>query len=141
MAARRRRELLKHINSYWHRLHELAELEDLRLDDKHHSFSSQALAIGEELPTIARLLGHKMVLTTYRYAQLAEDGEKASVARVADSIGNNLLSSGPGLAAQDGRRGSDGWKLHSGISHQTECRLFQYWDGSRQEMAAQGCQV
>ena len=61
-----------------------------------HSFASQALAIGEGLPTIARLLGHKTVMTTYRYAHLAENSEKASVARVGDSIGNDLLSAGPG---------------------------------------------
>ena len=48
------------------------------------------------MPTIARLLGHKTVMTTYRYAHLAEDSEKASVARVGDSIGNDLLSAGSG---------------------------------------------
>ena len=96
IAGGRRGEPLKDINSYWHRLRERAGLKDLRLHDCRHSFASQALAIGEGLPTIARLLGHKTVMTTYRYAHLAEDSEKASVARVGDSIGNDLLSTGPG---------------------------------------------
>ena len=96
IAGGRRGEPLKDINSYWHRLRERAGLKDLRLHDCRHSFASQALAIGEGLPTIARLLGHKTVMTTYRYAHLAEDSEKASVARVGDSIGNDLLSAGPG---------------------------------------------
>ena len=96
IAGGRRGEPLKDINSYWHRLRERAGLKDLRLHDCRHSFASQALAIGEGLPTIARLLGHKTVMTTYRYAHLAEDSEKASVARVGDSIGSDLLSAGPG---------------------------------------------
>ena len=37
---------------------------DVRLHDCRHSFASQALALGEGLPTIARLLGHKTVMTT-----------------------------------------------------------------------------
>ena len=96
IAGGRRGEPLKDINSYWHRLRERAGLEDLRLHDCRHSYASQALAIGEGLPTIARLLGHKTVMTTYRYAHLAEDSEKASVAKVGDSIGNDLLSADPG---------------------------------------------
>ena len=96
IAGGRRGEPLKDINSYWYRLRERAGLKDLRLHDCRHSFASQALASGEGLPTIARLLGHKTVMTTYRYAHLAEDSEKASVARVGDSIGNDLLSAGPG---------------------------------------------
>ncbi len=96
IAGPRRGEPLKSINSYWYRLRERAGLDDLRLHDCRHSYASQALALGEGLPTIARLLGHNTVMTTYRYAHLAEDSEKASVARVGDSIGNDLLSAGPG---------------------------------------------
>ena len=96
IAGTRRGEPLKNINACWDRLRERAGLEDLRLHDCRHSYASQALAIGEGLPTIARLLGHRTVMTTYRYAHLAEDSEKASVARVGDSIGSDLLSAGPG---------------------------------------------
>ena len=102
IAVGRRGEPLKGINPYWYRLRERAGLEDLRLHDCRHSFASQALVIGEGLPTIARLLGHKTVMTTYRYAHLAEDSEKASVARVGDSIGNDLLSGDDGVATLDG---------------------------------------
>lgn len=95
IAGARRGEPLKNINAHWFRLRERAGLEELRLHDCRHSFASEALALGEGLPTIARLLGHKTVMTTYRYAHLAEDSEKASVARVGDSIGNDLLSDEP----------------------------------------------
>ena len=40
-------------------------MEGVRLHDCRHSFASQALALGEGLPTIARLLGHKTVMTTH----------------------------------------------------------------------------
>ena len=86
IAGGRRGEPLKDINSYWYRRRERAGLDDLRLHDCRHIFAFQALAIGERLPTIARLLGHKTVMTTYRYAHLAEDSEKASVAREHPSL-------------------------------------------------------
>ena len=64
----------------------------MRLHDCRHSFASQALALGEGLPTIARLLGHQTVMTTYRYAHLARDTERASAAKVGDSIGGDLAA-------------------------------------------------
>ena len=86
---------LKRIDPLWHCLRERASLEDVRLHDCRHSFASQALATGEGLPLIARLLGHKTVMTTVKYAHLARDTERASAAKVGDSIGNDLLSLDP----------------------------------------------
>ncbi len=83
---------LERIDALWYRLRARAGLEDVRLHDCRHSFASQALALGEALPTIARLLGHKTVMTTYKYAHLARDTERASAAKVGDSIGNDLVS-------------------------------------------------
>ena len=83
---------LKGIDGLWPRLRARAGLDDVRLHDCRHSFASQALALGEGLPLIARLLGHKTVMTTARYAHLARDTEKASAAKVGDSIGHDLLS-------------------------------------------------
>ena len=83
---------LERIDPLWYRLRARAGLEDVRLHDCRHSFASQALALGEGLPTIARLLGHKTVMTTYKYAHLARDTERASAAKVGDSIGNDLVS-------------------------------------------------
>ena len=57
------------------------------------SFASQALAIGESLSAdLPRLLGHKTVMTTVKYAHLARDTERASAAKVGDSIGSDLMS-------------------------------------------------
>ena len=86
---------LKGIDPLWYRLRACAGLDDVRLHDCRHSFASQALALGEGLPLIARLLGHKTVMTTVKYAHLARDTEKASAAKVGDSIGHDLLSLEP----------------------------------------------
>ena len=90
----------------WRRARERAGLEDLRLHDLRHSFASRALALGESLPAIARLLGHARVQTTARYAHLARDAVRDAAARVAAGIGEDIL--GPaaplapaGPAAQD----------------------------------------
>ncbi len=79
------------INESWNRVRERAGLEDVRLHDLRHTFASRALAIGEGLPMIGELLGHRQVNTTARYAHLARESVQASTARVADSIGADIL--------------------------------------------------
>ena len=53
--------------------------------------SPRALALGESLPMIGKLLGHTQVQTTARYAHLARDSVKASASKIADSIGADIL--------------------------------------------------
>ena len=48
---------------------------------------------------IGKLLGHRQVQTTARYAHLARDGERASAARVGDSIGDDIFAWDEGDAA------------------------------------------
>ena len=67
-----------------------------RLHDICHSFASRALALGESLSMIGKLLGHTQVQTTARYAHLARESVKASTAKVAESIGANILPPEPG---------------------------------------------
>ena len=43
---------------------------------------------------IGKLLGHRRVRTTARYAHLARASVKASATRVADSIGESILAGG-----------------------------------------------
>ena len=100
IAGEKRGSRLERIDPFWNRLRARAGLEDVRLHDLRHSYASQALAIGEGLPVIARLLGHKTVMTTVKYAHLARDTERASAARVAESIGNDLVSVDPGDTAE-----------------------------------------
>ena len=81
---------LSNLNDHWLRIRARAGLDDVRIHDLRHSFASRALALGESLPTIGRLLGHGQVTTTARYAHLARDAVKASASRVADSIAGDI---------------------------------------------------
>ena len=82
---------LADLNHYWDRVRAEADLAEVRLHDLRHSFASRALALGESLSMIGKLLGHNKIETTARYAHLARDSIKASSARVADSIGTDIL--------------------------------------------------
>ena len=63
------------------------------LTDLRHSFASGAVALGESLPMIGKLLGHTQVQTTARYAHLAADPVKAAAERVMSNIAS-ILGSG-----------------------------------------------
>ena len=75
----------------WRRIRKQASLEDVRIHDLRHSFASRALALGESLTMIGKLLGHTQVQTTARYAHLARDSIQTAAARITGSIGGNLL--------------------------------------------------
>ena len=75
----------------WRRIRARAELDDVRIHDLRHSFASRALALGESLPMIGKLLGHTQVQTTARYAHLANESVKVSGSRIADSISADIL--------------------------------------------------
>ena len=82
---------LTHIAYYWYRVRERAGLDDVRLHDLRHSFASRALALGEDLTMIGKLLGHRKIQTTARYAHLARDSVKESAALVAASIAADIM--------------------------------------------------
>ena len=93
---------LTSLNGDWYRLRARAGLDDVRIHDLRHSFASRALAAGESLSMIGRLLGHADIQSTARYAHLARDAEKDSAARVGLSIGAHILA---GAQAPPGRKG------------------------------------
>ena len=82
---------LSTLTPYWHFVRKEAEVEDVRIHDLRHSYASRALALGESLTMIGRLLGHTDVGSTARYAHLARDAERVAVARVGDSIEADIL--------------------------------------------------
>ena len=94
---------LKDLQKPWRRVCKAAGREDVRIHDLRHSWASRALALGESLPMIGRLLGHSQVETTARYAHLASDSAHDAAARIAASIGDDLLG---GTAGGDIRRSS-----------------------------------
>ena len=83
---------LSDLQPAWKRVRKRAGLEDVRIHDLRHSFASRALALGESLSMIGKLLGHTQVQTTARYAHLARESVKASASRIGDSIGAHILT-------------------------------------------------
>ena len=77
---------LRTLNASWMVVRKEAGLEDVRLHDLRHSFASRALALGESLPMIAKLLGHTQIQTTARYAHLARNSVEVAAVRIADSL-------------------------------------------------------
>ena len=89
---------MKNLDDPWQIIRTRAGLENVRLHDLRHSFASRALALGENLPMIGKLLGHTQIQTTARYAHLERDSVKASAARVAASISADFL---PAISRSD----------------------------------------
>ena len=82
---------MRKLDDAWLRLRAQAGLEDVRIHDLRHSYASRALAIGESLPMIGRLLGHREIETTARYAHLERISVYEAACRVADRIAVDIL--------------------------------------------------
>ena len=82
---------LRALGDAWEVIRARAALDDVRIHDLRHSFASRALALGESLPMIGKLLGHRQMETTSRYAHLARDTVHQSAARIADSLAAEIL--------------------------------------------------
>ena len=82
---------MRNIDEAWGAVCELAELENTRIHDCRHSFASRALALGENLPMIGRLLGHSELQATERYAHLDRDWLREAAVRVSESIAGDIL--------------------------------------------------
>jgi integrase len=70
----------------WRRIRRHAGLHDVRIHDLRHSFASGAIAVGENLYVIGKLLGHTQIQTTSRYAHLAAEPVKAAADRISSSL-------------------------------------------------------
>jgi integrase len=76
-------EPYKNLSRAWIVARAFAGLDDVRLHDLRHSYASLAAGRGVPLQMIGKLLGHKVVATTQRYAHLARD----AAAAVNDELG------------------------------------------------------
>ena len=63
----------------WRRARARANLDDVRIHDLRQSFASCALALGDCLLMIGKLLGHTLVQSTVRYAHLANESVTAVI--------------------------------------------------------------
>jgi integrase len=77
---------LSDLQPFWQRVRARAGLKDARIHDLRHTFASTAVASGQGLPMIGKLLGHTQVQTTARYAHLAADPVRSA----ADSVSSSL---------------------------------------------------
>lgn len=74
------------VQKVWQRVRRRAKLTDVRIHDLRHSFASVSIAIDPSLPLLGKILGHKSVLTTQRYAHLADDPARAAANRASGKI-------------------------------------------------------
>ena len=74
------------VEPVWYRVRAEAGLCDVRLHDLRHSYASMALAQGETVLTIGRLLGHRDPATTLKYTHFAD----SMVRKAADAVGAAL---------------------------------------------------
>jgi len=77
---------LSDLQPFWQRTRARAGLKDVRIHDLRHTFASTAVASGQGLPMIGKLLGHTQVQTTARYAHLAADPVRSAADSVATSL-------------------------------------------------------
>jgi len=77
---------LSDLQPFWQRVRARAGVKDVRIHDLRHTFASTAVASGQGLPMIGKLLGHTQVQTTARYAHLAADPVRSAADSVAASL-------------------------------------------------------
>jgi len=80
------------IQKPWQRIRALAGLPGLRIHDLRHAFASVAVAGGDSLFIVGKLLGHRQASTTERYAHLAPDPALAAATRTANRMAELLGS-------------------------------------------------
>ena len=71
---------------HWRRIRQRAGLMDVRLHDLRHTFASHAVRGGVPLPVVARLLGHRNVAMTLRYAHAGDAEVAAAAERVGEAV-------------------------------------------------------
>ncbi|HUS95525.1 MAG TPA: tyrosine-type recombinase/integrase, partial [Hyphomicrobiaceae bacterium] len=110
ITGKKRGSRLTDLQHPWRRIRAKAGLDDVRIHDLRHSYASGALALGEGLPMIGKLLGHTQVQTTARYAHLANDPVKSAAGRVSDTIGAAMLGRKSSAKRRARSRGTEAGK-------------------------------
>lgn len=83
-------EPVRNLDWFFVKARTAANLADLRIHDLRHSFASFAIMGGASLPMIGKLLGHRRVQTTARYAHLADDPLRDAADRVSAAVAGGL---------------------------------------------------
>lgn len=78
---------LREIQKAWGQILKRAGIKDFRFHDLRHSFASLSLSQGVDLYTVSKLLGHKNIATTTRYAHLELEKLKDASDKMAEVFG------------------------------------------------------
>lgn len=81
------------LQPFWQRVRARTGLKDVRIHDLRHTFASAAVAAGQGLPMIGKLLGHTQVQTTARYTHLAAHPIKTAADVVSAQLAASLQGS------------------------------------------------
>lgn len=65
----------------------IAGIEHFRFHDLRHTFASWLVMSGENIPTVQRLMGHKTISMTMRYAHLSDSHLRAAVNKIRAGLG------------------------------------------------------
>ena len=80
------------LQKLWDRLRKEADIEDVRLHDVRHTYASFGINSGHNLSVIGKLLGHSKILTTQRYAHLADDPLRQATEQIGATLAATLES-------------------------------------------------
>ncbi len=83
------------LQKVWTEIRRRAGLDDVRLHDLRHSYASTAVASGDSLYLVGKVLGHRQASTTQRYAHLSDDPLKDVADRTSRQIAG-AMNSGEG---------------------------------------------
>ena len=81
---------LSSLQNFWDRLRAEADIPDVRCHDLRHTFASFGINSGQNLAVIGKLLGHTKILTTQRYAHLADDPLRQATEEIGTTLAANL---------------------------------------------------
>lgn len=88
----------------WARLRKKAKLPAVRLHDFRHTFASFGVAVGNGLPIVGALLGHRQAATTHRYAHFDTDPLHVAADRIAGEIEAGLTGAKAEVVPMPARR-------------------------------------
>lgn len=74
------------LDAVWDDVRREADIPDVRMHDLRHTFASHGMMLGENLPTVGRLLGHARIDSTARYSHLDDRTAIETAERIGLSI-------------------------------------------------------
>jgi len=80
------RKPLATVHKSWKRARKAAGFSSLRLHDLRHSIGAALVTVGTPLPLVAKMLGHRSLAATARYAHASDPAAQATAAALSDHL-------------------------------------------------------